>query len=122
VHDEGAEQGEGDTSPPAAGMRLRASPETLRTAAAAPTSSTDTSGKRSRASGGAGVAGSARRTPGATTAVAAAIAPKAHRQCPSSAKTPPTAGPTSRPAPHIIEITALARGHAGRGSVVRMSA
>ncbi len=44
------------------------------------------------------------------------------RQIPSSAKIPPSAGPSSVAMPHMPEIIAIARGQSGSGKTMRVMA
>ncbi|MNM47605.1 hypothetical protein D3C81_585770 [compost metagenome] len=47
---------------------------------------------------------------------------KAARQAPSSAKIPPTAGPTNVATPHMPETSAIARGHRASAKTSRIMA
>ncbi len=55
--------------------------------------------------------GRIRKVNAAYSAMIGSRMPKAQRQAFSSAKMPPTAGPTRVAMPHIAEMSAMARGH-----------
>src|SRR3954462_536052 len=99
-------------------------PATLTTRAAAPRRISDQTGIGTRGSS-ASASPRAGRAIGTSAAIAAVIitnAPKAQRHELNWAKSPPAAGPTSVPTPHIADTSAEALVHNELGSAVLITA
>lgn len=91
--------------------------------------STASDSRASCASGGARrapspplLAGSMRKARPAKASVTGTTDQKAARHAPSSANTPPTAGPISVATPHMADVSAMARGHSGSAKTMRIIA
>src|SRR5690349_10315815 len=99
-------------------------PATLTARAAVPSRTSDQMGIGLRGSptSASPRAGRATGTRTAITAVRITRTPKAQRQEPNWAKSPPAAGPTSVPTPHIAETSAEALVHNELGSAVLITA
>ena len=109
----------------AVAMAVRCTPATLTASAAAPSSSSDDTGIRVSAAGAGSVLSRAGSAPGTSTAIATvaiAIDPKAQRQIPNWANTPPIAGPMMTLTPHIADTRADARVHSRLGRAALITA